>query len=169
MFCEIQSTKDSTLYWSLDSGTSLECNILIVIVLCMFDLGSQFMNHILEQNLPTYLPENFSFPACLSITFLNIRYAKLMQTLQQAYTQVPWTTMCKLDIDRRNSEQPVPIWSINRLIRDLAIPYAPILELRMSGAALQLHVNYEHQDLRPDPSFKEHNNNWALILGTCKL
>lgn len=45
----------------------------------MLYLGSQFMNHILEQNLPTYLPENFSFPACLSIIFLNIRYAKSLK------------------------------------------------------------------------------------------
>lgn len=70
--------KDSTLYWSLDTRTLYECSILIIIVLHILDLGSPFMIHILEQNLPTYLKNS----ACLRITFLNIRYAKLVQTLQ---------------------------------------------------------------------------------------
>lgn len=76
MFCAIQSTKGLNLVLELDSGTLHEHGILLIIVLCVLNLGSQFMNHILEQNLPTYLPENFSLPACLSITFLKIRSAK---------------------------------------------------------------------------------------------
>lgn len=47
--------KNSTLYWSLDTRIEHECSISIKIILRISHSGSQFMIHILGQNLPVYL------------------------------------------------------------------------------------------------------------------
>lgn len=102
-----------------------------------------------------YLPEKFGVPE--------------NHILKHQVCQISANTSVNININSGDLDNNVQLWQkgfwtpcsclrkfwhlnkSHRLMRDLTILYAPPPERCMSGAALQLHVNYEQQDLRPDP------------------